>query len=300
MLNTEPRNEGGLVVLGRVEQLWRYPVKSMRGERVSRAIVERTYGIPGDRGWAIRDEHSGEIRGAKKIGALLTFAARYLEEPKGSMCPPAEITLPDGGRITTGDPAIDSVLSGALSRAVTLWPRRPADDVEHYRRVEKIDETEMRRQLGLLPDEPLPAYAAVPSKLGAQLVEFVSPLGTYFDAVELHLLTTASLASLASRSPGSLVDVRRFRPNIVIDTVESSGAFPEIHWCGRRFRIGSAVVEVIRPTSRCVMVTLPQAELAQDRKIMRTLVRETGMDLGVGLRVVEPGVIATGDTIDFH
>ena len=288
------------MVLGHVEQLWRYPVKSMRGERVSRAALERRFGIPGDRGWAIRDEDSGEIRGAKKIGALLTFASRYLEEPSGSACPPVEMTLPDGGRITSSDPSVDEVLSGALGRAVTLWSRRPAEDVEHYRRVEKIDEAEMRRQLGLLPDEPLPAYAAVPSKLGAQLVEFVSPLGTYFDAVELHLLTTRSLASLADRSSGSLVDVRRFRPNIVVDTVGSEEAFPEIQWCGRRLTIGSAVVEVMMPTSRCVMVTLPQAELPQDRTIMRTLVRETGMDLGVGLRVIEPGVIAEGDTIAIH
>ncbi len=50
------------MVVGRVEQLWRYPVKSMRGERVSRAALERRFGIPGDRGWAIRDEDSGEIR----------------------------------------------------------------------------------------------------------------------------------------------------------------------------------------------------------------------------------------------
>ena len=70
--------------VGAIRELWRYPVKSMRGERISRAEVLHTFGIPGDRAWAVRDEASGEIQGAKKIGGLLTLAARYLEEPVGT------------------------------------------------------------------------------------------------------------------------------------------------------------------------------------------------------------------------
>jgi uncharacterized protein YcbX len=286
-------------MVGRVRELWRYPVKSMRGERLGGTDVVCTFGIPGDRGWAIRDEEAGEIRGAKKIGALVQCAARYLDEPVGAATPPVEIDLGDGSTVRSDDPEVAAVLSARLDRPVTLWPRRPADDRDHYRRVEVIDEDEMRRQLALLPDDPLPDYAAMtPPERLAELREFVAPLGTYFDGFELHLLTTASLASLAAAAPDCTIDVRRFRPNVLVDTGSDVSGFPETDWCGRHVRIGSVVAQVVQPMSRCVMVTLPQAELPRERSIMRTLVRETSMNLGVALSVVEPGHIAEGDTVE--
>src|SRR5438046_10423198 len=74
------RLEALLVHLGRVIEIWRYPVKSMGGEELERCALGKL-GVPGDRGWAVRDEAAGEIRGAKKLPALLQLAARYLEEP---------------------------------------------------------------------------------------------------------------------------------------------------------------------------------------------------------------------------
>ncbi len=56
-------------VIGTVKEIWRYPVKSMAGERLQRANVG-ALGIYGDRGWAIRDEKAGEIRNARKLPAL--------------------------------------------------------------------------------------------------------------------------------------------------------------------------------------------------------------------------------------
>src|ERR1043166_7472890 len=84
-----------VVDLGRVIEIWRYPVKSMGGEQLERCALGKL-GIPGDRGWAVRDEAAGEIRGAKKLPALLLLATRYLEEPAGERIPSAEITFPDG------------------------------------------------------------------------------------------------------------------------------------------------------------------------------------------------------------
>lgn len=283
---------------GRVLELWRYPVKSMRGERVEQCDVVETFGIPGDRGWAIRDEDAGEIRGAKKIGELLQLAARYVEAPSGATTPTVEIDLGDGRTARSDDPGVAALLSERIGRSVTLWPRRPADDLDHYRRVEQYDEEELRRQLALLPDDPLPDYSSLPPDLLAELAEFVAPRGTYFDAFELHLLTTASLASLARATPTSTIDVRRFRPNVVADLGPGIDGYPEFEWCGRRVRIGSVVAEVVQPMSRCVMTTLPQADLPRQREIMRTLVRDTTMDLGVGMRVIEPGHIAAGDPVE--
>ena len=71
--------------VGRVVELWRYPVKSMRGAQLEACRVEQRVGIPGDRSWALRDERAGEIRGAKKIPRLLELAARALEEAVGAL-----------------------------------------------------------------------------------------------------------------------------------------------------------------------------------------------------------------------
>lgn len=284
--------------LGVVGQLWRYPVKSMRGERVDGAVVAPRYGVAGDRGWAVRDETVGEIRSAKRLGALLQCAARYVDEPVGLDTPTVEITLPDGHTVRTDDPVVHSRLSEVLGRPVTVWPRVPASDTEHYRRREPIDQAEMRRQYGLADDEPLPDMSAIPPEMLAELMEYVSPVGTYFDAFEMHLLTTASLDALRRRHPDAGVDVRRFRPNMVVKTnPDVLGEFPEFDWVGRRVRVGGVTVEVLRPMQRCVMIVHSQAELPRDRTILRTLVRETGQNLGVGIRVVEGGTIAVGDAV---
>jgi uncharacterized protein YcbX len=285
-------------VTGTVRELWRYPVKSMRGERLGATDVLATYGVPGDRGWAIRDEAAGEIRGAKKIGALMQLAARYLAEPAGATTPDVEIDLGDDTTVRSDDPDVATVLSTRLDRQVTLWPRRPADDADHYRRVEVMDEDELRRQLALLPEDPIPDYSGMPAELLAEVSTYVAPRGTYFDAFELHLLTTTSLASLQAAVPECTIDVRRFRPNILVDTGEEPDGFPEIAWSGRRIRIGSVVALVVQPMSRCVMATLPQADLPREPSIMRALVRMTGMNLGAALSIVEPGHVAEGDTIE--
>ena len=57
-------------IVGVVGELWRFPFKSMAGETLDGAWVG-TDGIAGDRGWALRDEKAGEVRGAKKLPRLL-------------------------------------------------------------------------------------------------------------------------------------------------------------------------------------------------------------------------------------
>ena len=66
----------------------------------------------------------------------------------------------------------------------------------------------MREAFGRTLDEPLPDLSMVP----AELFEFTSPPGTYFDAFPLHLLTTTSLITMARLNPAAAWDVRRFRP----------------------------------------------------------------------------------------
>ena len=76
----------------------------MGGERLETALITAR-GIPGDRGWALRDEKSGEVRGAKKMPALMNCSASYVEEPSGDAVPPARLRFPDGASVLTTDPA---------------------------------------------------------------------------------------------------------------------------------------------------------------------------------------------------
>ena len=282
--------------VGHVSELWRYPVKSMGGDRIRSTSVTDQWGVPGDRGWALRDEQAGEIRGAKRMTSLLQFHARYLGEPAGDATPAVEITFPDGSTMRSDDAAVHESLSTALGREVTLWPRMPVDDGEHYRRG-RIDAAEMREQLGLGPDDPFPDFSALPKDVLTELASYSTPRGTYFDALPLSLLTTSSMGSLATTVPDAAVDSRRFRKNIILDTGAVASDQPERDWVGRRLRVGSAVCEVVMPISRCVMVTLPQADLPHDRTILRSLATNFGMELGVYLRVVTPGTVSEGDPV---
>src|ERR1700675_2089133 len=116
-----------------VKEIWRFPVKSMQGERIQRGDLGLR-GLVGDRGWAVRDERAGEIRGAKKLPQLLQATARYTAEPVAGAIPAAEITLPDGSRLAGDTPEAGARLSAYLGRPVTLWPLQPSSATEHYRR----------------------------------------------------------------------------------------------------------------------------------------------------------------------
>src|SRR5258708_30113262 len=114
-------------VIGTVKEIWRYPVKSMAGERMQRANVG-TMGIHGDRGWAIRDEKAGEIRNARKLPALLHCSAIYLREPSGSDVPPVQITMPNGTTFHSDSAEAGEKLSETLGRPESLWPIQRAPD----------------------------------------------------------------------------------------------------------------------------------------------------------------------------
>jgi uncharacterized protein len=281
--------------IGTVVELWRYPVKSMGGERLERATLG-PLGIAGDRGWALRDEAAAEIRGAKKLPELMRCAARYLTEPSDDRIPAAEMVLPDGTRLRTDAPDVHERLSAVCGRRVTLWPRRPAEDREHYRRglPDASDlERELRDVFGRLDEEPLPDLSVFPP----EIMEFVAPLGTYFDALPLHLLTTATLATLQRENQTARFDVRRFRPNVLIALDGVAADYPENAWTNRTLRVGPVDVAVAMPTPRCVMTTQAQQDLPKDPTVLRTVVRHADQNIGVYATPTSAGTIRVGDPI---
>jgi MOSC domain-containing protein len=281
---------------GTIKEIWRYPVKSMAGERLNRSGLG-ALGVFADRGWALRDEKAGEVRGAKKFAGLMKCAARYLEEPEGARIPHAEITLPGGERVLTSDTAAtNQKLSSFLGRPVTIWPIQPPERKDFYLRAAPDSGdmmTELREIFGRLPDEPLPDLTTVPP----EIMQFTSPLGTYFDVHPLHLMTTASLDELARRAPGSTIDVRRFRPNILIESPNGTTGFIDAEWAGRTVVIGETRIKIEIPCMRCVMPTLEQEGLPKDPRVLRTIVREANQNLGSYATVARGGEIAVGDAV---
>ncbi|MEM9723987.1 MAG: MOSC domain-containing protein [Pseudomonadota bacterium] len=283
--------------VGRLSGAFRYPVKSMGGEALD-ALTLGQEGAPGDRAWAVRDERAGGgVRGAKRFPALMRCSARYLEPPADTGSSPAEVTLPDGRVMMTGDPGLPGALSELVGETVTFWPLMPADMLDHYRRgapAHEDFEQELRSIFGREPGEALPDLGKFPE----QILEFESPPGTYFDAFPLLLLTQQSLDTMAAKRPESQFDQRRFRPNLLIDSDVAEGApFPELAWVGRRLRIGAVELKVIVDCPRCVMTTHGFADLPQDRQIMRALVQEAEGSLGVYAKVVTPGTARVGDPV---
>ncbi|HMF04217.1 MAG TPA: MOSC domain-containing protein [Acidimicrobiia bacterium] len=284
--------------VGSIESVWRYPAKSMMGDCFPSVPVDGS-GVIGDRAWAVRDEVRGGIRGAKKIGGLMRLHARYVEEPRpGGSPPPIEVTAPGGQRVRSDDDVVHERLSAFLDHQVTLWPLRPKEDLDHYRRgAPDTDDVgaEMRAMFGREPEEPLPTFEGIPLDV---LVEYESPPGSYFDAFPIHVVTDRSLATLARLTPGSDFDVRRFRPNVVVAVDDDvDGEFPEQGWLGRKLDVGDAELEVMASCPRCVMVTRDLAELPADTQVLRTIVRHADQNIGVYANVVRPGRLQTGAAV---
>lgn len=279
--------------VGTIAGLWRYPVKSMGGERLEHAAITRG-GIPGDRGWAVYDETRNGITGAKRLPALRGFNARYAREPiAGEGSPVAEIALMDGSFLQTDAPEAASRFGELVGRAVSFRALGPSG-TNTDPRLTSADESaeEVRRIMGLLPGEPEPDMSAFSGESLRLLRQ-----DNFFDAFPLHLLTRTTLRTLARLAPESVWDERRFRANLLVEADAPDG-YPEMEWVGRRLRAGTAVIEIASGCPRCSMATQAVDEIPHDPRIMRTLVRETAHNAGVYVSIVEEGEVRVGDAVE--
>jgi uncharacterized protein YcbX len=280
---------------GTLTRLFRYPFKSMAGEALRTSSIG-IKGLPGDRAWAVRDEQRGGIRGAKRFAELMSCRAYYPSPPAEEGSSPAKVVMPSGDEIATDDDRLVTLLSQLVGSPVTIWPLVSAEQLDHYRRGEPLladVDAELRRVFARTADENLPDLSVFPP----ELFEYESPPGTYFDAFPLLILSRQSLEILQKLAHGHIWDVRRFRPNLLVDCPDA-GDFPENNWEGRRLRIGSTVLQLEMNCPRCVMTTHGFDDLPQDSGIMRSLVQTTNGSLGIYASVIEPGIVRQGDHIE--
>lgn len=279
---------------GTVKSIFRYPVKSMGGHELPSASFGE-WGIPGDRAWAVKDEERGGIKGGKRFSELMAMKASYLVEPdESNPSPTVEITLPNDQVVRSDNSNVNAQLSEAVGSPLSLWPLLPKDQLEHYRRTPPPPgtdlETSLRETFARTADEPLPDLAAFPP----ELFEYESPPGTYFDAYPILIVSTGALETMQNASNASNFDVRRFRPNLLIDL---PGEFPENAWVGKTVNIGSVTFKVELTCPRCVMTTHGFRDLEKDPKIMRELVQRNNGDLGVYCSIIKSGEIKQGDVV---
>jgi uncharacterized protein YcbX len=187
--------------------------------------------------------------------------------------------------VRCGTPAANRALSAFLGRNVTLWPRLAPGDEEHYRRVWPEDALgHLLMLFGVEDAADLPDMTVLPP----EVVRSQTIPGTYFDAYPIHVVSTGELAELGEVSSRE-VDVRRFRPNLVVD------GRADASWAGRRMRIGSAVLRVVGPCPRCIVITLPHQGLPTDRETLRDVHRSFQHQIGLYATVEIPGAAGEGD-----
>jgi uncharacterized protein len=272
-------------LVGEVEELWRYPVKSMMGELLTAAEVAEN-GLLGDRAYALRDTSDGKIATAKNprkwpnlfdYGAALTGAGT-----RGEKMPPARITLPDGNTISTEQPDAARILSAALKREVRLEKIAPG-----------------RRDAAASKDTSEEYWLDMEGLEHRDTVtEFNLPDGTFFDTATVHILTTATLHRLHELYPEGRFAVPRFRPNVVVSPAAGSSGFVENLWIGRIVAVGESVrLKIDLSCARCVMTTLAQGDLPKDPGILRTAAQHNQVNVGVYASVLHGGKIRRGDSI---
>lgn len=271
--------------VGVVQQVFRYPVKSMLGESL-RELQVGPNGVIGDRAWAIR-EASGRIATAKKFANLLAFRAAYESSPQPDSPAPVRITMPDGRSLHAADSNASEVLSTAFGRPVVLQQYRP-DERAHG----EIDPQTIFGDVGVERVMPGLTTATMPDSFGLFR-------GTFFDSATIHFLTTGSMAHLRSLiGEDTKIDARRFRPNIVIDTGARSDGFIEDDWLDGAIQIGEQTrIVSMHKALRCVMTTHQQSDLPRDLRVLRATAQHHGAKLGVFAAIGTPGTVRIGDPV---
>jgi uncharacterized protein YcbX len=116
-----------------------------------------------------------------------------------------------------------------------------------------------------------------------------------FDTLPLSLITTQTIARLGELA-GAQLDVRRFRPNILVEAADEA-PFAEDTWVGCVLRIGGMRLRVDKRDQRCIVITIDPVTTERDPAILRAVASDRQGCLGVYGSIVEPGRMAVGDPV---
>ena len=260
-----------MAVVGRVESLWRYPVKSMRGEELPEAFLGFA-GVYGDRVYAFRSPAAQKgfpYHTGREQEQMLLFRPAF-RHPERMARPP---NLPEAEAIAPGatpvypDPADLALDVGTPSGEVLA-----------------IDDP---RLLGMLGDGGAPGGGALTLHRSDRAMTDCRPVSLF----------SVQTARRLGEEVGREVDKRRFRANLYLDLGEARG-FAEDALVGHRPRIGEkAVVAVTDRDPRCKMVTLDPDTAERNPEVLRTINRAHANKAGVYGAVLVEGTVRPGDEI---
>jgi MOSC domain-containing protein len=256
-------------IIGTVESLWRYPVKSMRGEELDEAFAGFS-GIYGDRLFAFRSSASHQgfpYLTAREQRSLLQYRPRFRypdkaarpinlieAESKGANPLSADLAelvvdveTPDGQKLAIDDRALIEMLRADIDQKHQL--------------------TLMQSQRAMTDCRPVSIFA----------VQSAKKLG---------------------EETGIKVDKRRFRANVYLDLTSSDG-FAEDAFVGRSLRIGpKVVVSILERDPRCMMITLDPDTAEKTPAILKAVAQAHEGMAGVYGAVLAEGMIRKGDPVE--
>ncbi|HUN35907.1 MAG TPA: MOSC N-terminal beta barrel domain-containing protein [Trebonia sp.] len=270
----------------RLTDIWRYPVKSCRGQRLNEAHVE-PWGLAGDRRWMLVDGDGRFVTGREHPRLVLVTPAL---EADGAIrlstpgLPGLTVPVPEAGtapliRVKVWSSELDAA---AASQQASGWLRKV---------------TGMDVRLVYLDDPTRRPTSPAHSQPG-DVVSFADGYPLLLTAAESLARVNEWIAAGPHAAEGPL-PMTRFRPNVV---VAGDGAFAEDGW--RLLKIGDVTFRVAKQCGRCVFTTVDPATAVKGKEPLATLSRhrrwDGGMWFGVNLIPDEPrvgGVIAVGDIV---
>jgi uncharacterized protein YcbX len=256
--------------IGTVESLWRYPIKSMRGEQLNDAFVGFS-GIYGDRLFAFRSSASPKgfpYLTAREQRKLLQYRPRFRYPDKAA----APINLAEAEAMA---PGLNPVSADAPDLVVDV--EAPTGE-------------------NLAIDNPVLIRMLRDGVSGAPDLTLVRSDRAMTDCRPVSLLTVQSARQLGEEI-GTSVDPRRFRANIYLDFNTASG-FAENALVARSLRIGSKVViSILERDPRCVMITLDPDTGESRPEFLRQVARAHNGMAGVYGAVLVEGIVRKGDAV---
>lgn len=255
-------------VIGKVESLWRYPVKSMRGEELKQAFIGFA-GVYGDRFYAFTSS------GAQKGFPFLTGREKHemlLYKPV----------------YRYGDDMLEppNLAEAASAGATPLYPDPDRLAVDVHTPSGKV----------LSIDDPALLELLVDRLFERHQLKLIRSNRSITDCRPVSLFSLGTLSQLVRENEIDL-DKRRFRANIYADFMSGVG-FEENALVGRQLRIGSkAVIAVMDRDSRCKMITLDPDTGKATPQIMKRLASAHDGQAGVYCAVLVEGVVVPGDKI---
>ncbi len=255
--------------MGKVDSLWRYPVKSMRGEELDEAFAGFS-GIYGDRLFAFKSSASPKgfpYLTAREQQRLLQYRPRFRYPDKAAR--PVNLTEAEkmGANPLSADPSelmvdVETPAGKALSIDDPALMEMLRADID-----QKHQLTLMRSDCAMTDCRPL------------------------------SIFSLQSARQLADET-GIQMDKRRFRANVYVD-LASTGGFGENEFVGRSLRIGpKLVVSVLERDPRCVMITLDPDTGEKTPAILKKVAQAHEGMAGVYGAVMVEGMVHRGDSVE--